>query len=166
MGFLTCFVFLFAFSASTIFSFFSLYFLLPCGQKRLNYLMRMRRGSNNRETPKGVPSSKNNRQLATCRPFRDSCMRTKPNSYRQCGYLLGSVYPQGSKTFSHAYGPRRIRGSGTCDCVATHASSFAFYPFRNWEPVELLQERCAVLMAWSSENEACSSILDFLHWLN
>ena len=21
-------------------------------------------------------------------------------------------------------------------------------------------------MAWSSENEACSSILDFLHWLN
>ena len=22
------------------------------------------------------------------------------------------------------------------------------------------------LMAWSSENEACSSILDFLHWLN
>ena len=117
---------------------FFLYFLLPCGQKRLNYLMRMRRGSNNRETPKGVPSSKNNRQLATCRLFRDSCMRTKPNSYRQCGYLLGSVYPQGSKTFSHAYGPRRIRGSGTCDCVVTHASSFVYNPFRNWEPVELL----------------------------
>ena len=25
-----------------------------------------------------------------------------------------------------------------CDCVLTHASSFVFYPFRNWEPVELL----------------------------
>ena len=25
-----------------------------------------------------------------------------------------------------------------CDCVVTHASSFVFYPFRNWEPVELL----------------------------
>ena len=58
---------------------------------------------------------------------------------------------------------QKIRGSGTCDCVVTHASSFVFYPFRNWEPVELLQERCAVLMARSSENEACSSILDFLH---
>ena len=50
--------FLFAFSASTFFS----CLFWPCGQKRLNYLTRMRRGSNNRETPKGVPSSKNNRQ--------------------------------------------------------------------------------------------------------
>ena len=33
---------------------------------------------------------------------------------------------------------RKIRGSGTCDCVVTHASRFVFYPFRNWEPVELL----------------------------
>ena len=24
------------------------------------------------------------------------------------------------------------------DCFVTHASSFVFYPFRNWEPVELL----------------------------
>ena len=52
----------------------------------------MRRGSNNRETPKGVRSSKNNRQLVTCRPFRDSCMRTKPNSYRHGSYRLSSVY--------------------------------------------------------------------------
>ena len=80
----------------------------PCGQKRLNYLTRMRRGSNNRETPKGVPSSKNNRQLVTCRPFHDSCMRTKPNSYRHGSYRLGSVYRQGSKTLFHAYGPRMI----------------------------------------------------------
>ena len=33
---------------------------------------------------------------------------------------------------------RNIRGSRTCDCVVTHASSCVFYPFRNWEPVELL----------------------------
>ena len=65
----------------------------------------MRRGSNNRETPKGVRSSKTNRQLVTCRPFRDSCMRTKPNSYRHGSYRLGSVYRQGSKTLFHAYGP-------------------------------------------------------------
>ena len=65
----------------------------------------MRRGSNNRETPKRVPSSKNNRQLVTCRPFRDSCMRTKPNSYRHGSYRLGRVYRQGSKTLFHAYGP-------------------------------------------------------------
>ena len=32
----------------------------------------------------------------------------------------------------------QIRGSGTCDCVVTHAGSFVFYSFRNWEPVELL----------------------------
>ena len=32
--------------------------------------------------------------------------------------------------------------------------------------MELLLEWCAVLMAWCSENEVCSSILDFLHWLN
>ena len=63
-----------------------------------------------------------------------SKLSIKLNSYR----LVGSVYPQGSKTFSHAYGPRRIRGSGTCDCVVTHASSFVYNPFRNWEPVELL----------------------------
>ena len=81
------------------------FFLWPCGQKRLNYLTRMRRGSNNRETPKGVPSSKNNRQLVTCWPFRDSCMRTKPNSYRHGSYRLGRVYRQGSKTLFHAYGP-------------------------------------------------------------
>ena len=68
--------------------------------------MRMRRGSNNEETPKGVPSSKNNRQIDTCRPFRVSCMRTKPNSYRHGNYRLGSVYRQGSKTLFHAYGPR------------------------------------------------------------
>ena len=73
----------------------------PCGQKRLNYLTRMRRGSNNRETPKGVPSSKNNRQLVTCRPFRDSCMRTKPNSYRH-GFATLPV--NASKTLFHAYG--------------------------------------------------------------
>ena len=89
------------------FYFFIFFIFLPCGQKRLNYLTRMRRGSNNRETPKGVPSSKNNRQLVTCRPFRDSCMRTKPNSYRHGSYNLGSVYRQGSKTLFHAYGPRR-----------------------------------------------------------
>ena len=73
----------------------------------------MRRGSNNRETPKGVPSSKNNRQLVTCRPFRDSCMRTKPNSYRHGSYRLGSVYRQGSKTLFHAYGPRCLRCRNT-----------------------------------------------------
>ena len=89
-------VFPFAFSASTFFL---------CREKRLNYLTRMRRGSNNRETPKRVPSSKNNRQLVTCRPFRDSCMRTKPNSYRHGSYRLGRVYRQGSKTLFHAYGP-------------------------------------------------------------
>ena len=27
---------------------------------------------------------------------------------------------------------------GTCDCVVTHASSFVFYSFGNWEPLELL----------------------------
>ena len=70
----------------------------------------MRRGSNNRETPKGVPSSKNNRQLVTCRPFRDSCMRTKPNSYRHGSYRLGRVYRQGTKTLFHAYGPRGLGG--------------------------------------------------------
>ena len=86
----------------------SSFFFWPCGQKRLNYLTRMRKGSNNRETPKGIPSSKNNRQLVTCRPFRDSCMRTKPNSYRHGSYRLGSVYRQGSKTLFHAYGPRRF----------------------------------------------------------
>ena len=69
----------------------------------------MCRGSNNRETPKGVPSFKNNRQLATCRRFRDSCMRTKPNSYRHGSYRLGSVYRQGSKTLFHAYGPCLLR---------------------------------------------------------
>ena len=79
-------------------------FCWPYGQKRLIYLTRMRRGSNNRETPKGFPSSKNNRQLVTCRPFRDSCMRTKPNSYRHGSYRLGRVYRQGSKTLFHAYG--------------------------------------------------------------
>ena len=100
----TCFAFPFAFSASTFFFF----FFWPCGQKRLNYLTRMRRSSNNRETPKGVPSSKNNRQLVTCRPFRDSCMRTKPNSYRYGSYRLGRVYRQGSKTLFHAYGPRQV----------------------------------------------------------
>ena len=45
----------------------------------------------------------------------------------------------------------------------THAGSVVFYSFRNWESVELLQERCAFLMAWCSEDKACSSILDFLH---
>ena len=25
-----------------------------------------------------------------------------------------------------------------CECVVTHASSFVYYSFRNWEPVELL----------------------------
>ena len=28
-------------------------------------------------------------------------------------------------------------GKNTSDCVVTHASSFVFYSFRNWEPVEL-----------------------------
>ena len=28
---------------------------------------------------------------------------------------------------------RKIRGSGTCECVVTRASSFVFYSFRNWE---------------------------------
>ena len=32
--------------------------------------------------------------------------------------------------------------------------------------MESLKERCAVLMASCSKNKACSSILDFLHWLN
>ena len=31
-----------------------------------------------------------------------------------------------------------LGGCGTCECVVTHASSFVFYSFRNWEPVELL----------------------------
>ena len=66
----------------------------------------MRRGSNNRETPKRVPSSKNNRQLVTCRPFRDSCMRTKPNAFRHGSYRLARVYRQSSKTLFHAYWPR------------------------------------------------------------
>ena len=92
-------VFPFAFSASTFFFF----LFWPCGQKRPNYLTRMRRGSSNKETPKGVLSSKNNRQLVTCRPFRDSYMRTKPNSYRHGVYRLGSVYRPGSKTLFHAY---------------------------------------------------------------
>ena len=74
----------------------------------------MRRGSNNRETPKGVPPSKNNRQLVTCRPFRDSCMRTKPNSYRHGSYRLGRVYRQGSKTLFHAYGPRAVNVTICC----------------------------------------------------
>ena len=92
--------------------FFSSFFVCwPCGQKRLIYLTRMRRGSNNRETPKGVPSSKNNRQLVTCRPFRDSCMGTKPNSYRHGSYRLGRVYRQGSKTLFHAYRPRSLNSN-------------------------------------------------------
>ena len=74
----------------------------------------MRRGSNNRETPKGVPSSKNNRQLVTCRPFCDSCMRTKPNSYRHGSYRLGRVYRQGSKTLFHAYEPWSPLYWGAC----------------------------------------------------
>ena len=41
-------------------------------------------------------------------------------------------------------------------------SSFVFYLFRYWEPLELLS---AVLMAWCSENKACSSILYFQHRL-
>ena len=99
-------------SARPLFSFSFSFSFWPCGQKRLNYLTRMRRGSNNRETPKGVPSSKNNRQLVTCRPFRDSCMRTKPISYRHGSYRLGWVYRQGSKTLFHVYGPRaRMHGS-------------------------------------------------------
>ena len=66
----------------------------------------MRRGSNNRETPKGVPSSKNNRQLVTCRPFRDSCMRTKPNSYRHAWVeFTGRV----AKPFSMHTGPGRLQ---------------------------------------------------------
>ena len=27
---------------------------------------------------------------------------------------------------------------GTCDCAVAQASSFVFYLFRNWEPMELL----------------------------
>ena len=92
-------------------------FFLPYRQKRLNYLTRMRRGSNNRETPKGVPSSKNNRQLVTCRPFHDSCMRTKPNSYRHGSYRLGRVYRQGSKTLFHAYGPRWEPNKNICRLI-------------------------------------------------
>ena len=72
----------------------------PCGQK--SELSDAHALCNNRETPKGVPSSKNNRQLATCRPFRDSCMRTRPNSYRHSSYRLGS------KTRFYAYGPRSL----------------------------------------------------------
>ena len=96
----------------------------PCGQKRLNYLRRMRRGSNNRETPKGVPSSKNNRQLVTCRPFRDSCMRTKPNSYRHGSYRLGRVYRQGSKTLFHAYGPWPVATQSLECYVELHSLRF------------------------------------------
>ena len=33
---------------------------------------------------------------------------------------------------------QKDKGSETCDCVVTRASSFVFYPFRSWEPVELL----------------------------
>ena len=114
-------VFPFAFSVSPFFS--SFFVCWPCGQKGLIYLTRMRRGSNNRETPKGVPSSKNNRQLVTCRPFRDSCMRTKPNSYRHGSYRLGRVYRQGSKTLFHAYGPRSTRRSTTWTTILTTWSS-------------------------------------------
>ena len=90
-------------SARPLFFFLLFFFFWPCGQKRLNYLTRMRIG---------VPSSKNNRQLVTCRPFRDSCMRTKPNSYRHGSYRLGRVYLQGSKTLFHAYGPWAVRPNG------------------------------------------------------
>ena len=106
---------------------------LPCGQNGLNQPTRMRRGrSNNKETPKGVPSSKNNRQLATTRPFRDSCIRSKVNFLPpRYIYLLGSVYPQGSKTLYSAYGPRstsRVHRLYTCTSTRTR-------PSREREPV-------------------------------
>ena len=96
----------------------------------------MRRGSNNRETPKGVPSSKNNRQLVTCRPFRDSCMRTKPNSYRHGSYRLGRVYRQGSKTLFHAYGPWTLEPSLVLQHLAhtyPYAYRFTTETFRGYE---------------------------------
>ena len=108
------------------------HYFLPCGQNGLNQLTRMRRGrSNKKKTPKGVSSSKNNRQLATTRPFRDSCIRSKLNSYHQGTYLLSSVYPQGSKTLHHAYGPRctsRVHRLYTCTSTRTR-------PRREHEPV-------------------------------
>ena len=110
---------------------FFFFFFWPCGQKRLNYLTRMRRGSNRRETPKGVPSSKNSRQLVTCRPFRDSCMRTKPNSYRHGSYRLGRVYRQGSKTLFHAYGPWWFMiGKGRCSVGENGSVVASLHPCR------------------------------------
>ena len=46
--------------ARPLFLLFLLLLFLSCGKKRLNYMTRMRRGSNNRKTPKAVPSAKNN----------------------------------------------------------------------------------------------------------
>ena len=101
---MTCFVFLFAFSASPppppLFLCCCCFWCAVRAEVRLNYLTRMRRGSNNRETPKGVPSSKNNRQLATCRPFRDSCMRTKPNSYAKVVTFWAAFTHRVAKPFS------------------------------------------------------------------
>ena len=91
----------------------------------------MRRGSNNRETPKGVPSSKNNRQLVTCWPFCDSCMRTIPNSYRHGKYRLGSVYRQGRKTLFHAYGPWSLGGGGGFIRVVSHQGGV----LSGWSPI-------------------------------
>jgi len=37
--------------------------------------------------------------------------------------------------------PKKIKKEGAepvIACVVTHASSFVFYSFRNWEPVEML----------------------------
>ena len=42
---------------------------------------------------------------------------------------------------------RKIRGDRTSDEVVTHASSFAFHSFPNWEPMgneAAVQERCSV----------------------
>ena len=61
---------------------------------------------------------------------------------------------------------RKVRGGGTSDRVVTHTGSFVFNAFRNRKPMKLLQEGCTVLLTWWSENKTCSSILDFLHWVN
>ena len=62
-----------------------------------------------------------------------------------------------------------IRGSGTCDCVVTHAStSCILFVQKLGASGVAVGEVCSFDGVASSENEACSSIIvsDFLHRLN
>lgn len=45
---------------------------------------------------------------------------------------------------------RKIRGGRTSEEIVTHASSFAFHSFLNWEPMKLLCKRGAVFMVCST----------------